>query len=168
MWWHHVESFGLNVMLNKWVLPVSAGHFTDLTVNVVRGMLLFDGIPKVVRRQYRDYYHAALFPPDAPPAAPPDASDPATAHLLKPIRRHARDTARVLRGVPPSLRARLPQLYDYYVFQADAAPALSGTDPAGFTRKLRLYAGIVGALRALQSAAATSGRWMRAGRETKG
>ena len=151
MWWHHVESFGLNVMLNKWVLPVSAARFTDITLNVVRGILVFDHIPAIVRLRYRDFYHATLFASDAPPPPPPAAEDPATARLLQPVHRHVRETWRVLRGVPPSLRTRLPQLYDYYVFQVDGPPALSTTNPGGFRRKLRLYAAVVGAMRALQS-----------------
>ena len=151
MWWHHVESFGLNVMLNKWVLPVSATRFTDITANIVRGILIFDDIPAIVRLRYRDFYHATLFASDAPPPAPPAVEDPATARLLQPVHRHVLDTWRVLRGVPPSLRTRLPQLYDYYVFQVDGPPALSTTSPTGFRRKLRLYAAVVGAMRAVRS-----------------
>jgi hypothetical protein len=53
--------------------------------------------------------------------------------------------------VPAALRSRLPQLYDYYVFQVDGPPALSATDAPGFRRRLRLYAALTGAMRAVQS-----------------
>lgn len=151
MWWHHVESFGLNVMLNKWVLPVSSGHFTDLTVNIVRGLILFGTLSQDVRRHFRDVYRGALFageplPEEIPPA--PDALSPGTAPR---VARHMRETSKVLRDVPAALRSRLPALYDYYVFQIDGPASLSNSDPGGFRRKLRLYAGVFGALRAVQA-----------------
>lgn len=143
MWWHHVESFGLNVMTNKWVLPVSAGRFTDLTVDIVRGLLLFERLPQDERLRLRDIYSPALFASAPLPAA------------AKGTRadRHLRKTWRLLRDVPPALRRRLPPLYDYYVFQVDGPPALSHTNPAGFRRKLAIYAAVAGALRAVQSIA---------------
>jgi hypothetical protein len=166
MWWHHVESFGLNVMLNKWVLPVPAAHFTDLTVDLVRGMLLFSDIPRSLRLRYREAYAGALFGTAEPPASPPAAADAVTGRLLSRADRQMRDSCRVLRDVPPALRRRLPPLYDYYVFQVDGAPSLSNTDPAGFRRKLRLYAGAVSAIRAAQSIASLPRRRTQTDRKT--
>lgn len=146
MWWHHVESFGLNVMINTWVLPVSPDHFTDLTRNVVRGIFAFDDVPPDVRARYRARFQALA----AGEAVTVDARAASDGGSLAG-ERFMRDAAAVLDGVPAALRRSLPQLYDYYVFQTDGPPALSHTNPDGFKRKLRLYAWTMGALRAAQS-----------------
>jgi hypothetical protein len=156
MWWHHVESFGLNVMINKWVLPVSSGHFTDLTANIVRGMLLFSELPVEARRRLRGEFADAVFDWAPLPALPDDAGVPPG--LRSKTSRYLRETQRALEDVPPSLRRRLPALYDYYVFQADGDAALSATNPTGFKRKLAAYAAVMGAMRSTQSFFKADGR----------
>ena len=152
MWWHHVESFGLNVMINKWVLPVSSRHFTDLTANIVRGLLLFDRLPPASRAGLRAAYSAALFGAASLPALPPEDAAAPSRRLARAAR--LLDEAHgLLRDVPVSLRRQLSPIYDYYVFQPDAAPALSHTNPVGFRRKLAVYATVVRAVRAVQSLA---------------
>jgi hypothetical protein len=152
MWWHHVESFGLNVMINKWVPPVSGTHFGDLTVNLIRGILTYSDLPQSLRLRYRAFYYEMLFGEPAPRSdalAPAEVatSDPAAVALAN---RHMTETADAMRNVPDCLRKVLPQLYDYYVFQVDGAPALSATDPERFKRQLATYARAVGAVGSIQ------------------
>jgi hypothetical protein len=144
MWWHHVESFGLNVMVNTWVLPISGNHFMDLTANLVRGLLLFHSVDDQLRSDYRPRYHALLTGAALEPAGA-GAGGPDGAWRAR-VMRHMDDTVRVTAGVPDCLRTTLPQLYDYYLFHVAGPPALSRSDPAPYLRRLRWYARVTGAL----------------------
>jgi len=157
MWWHHVESFGLNVMFNTWILPISGSHFGDLTASLVRGLLLFHDLHERVRAYYRPAYHAILLgtASDAVVAPAPGA----VAGIGARVSRHLAETARVVDGVPDCLRETLPQLYDYYLFHVAGPPALARGEPAAFLRKLRWYtrlAGVVAALRRVTTRSAHS------------
>ncbi|HKB13080.1 MAG TPA: cupin-like domain-containing protein [Vicinamibacterales bacterium] len=152
MWWHHVESFGLNVMINKWVPPVPGTHFGDLTANLIRGILAYAEAPQSLRLRYRAFYSEVLFGEPAPAVAAPIGAEsgvPDPAALAR-ANRHMVETARVMHGVPDCLRKVLPQLYDYYVFQVNGAPALSTSDPQRFKRSLARYARAVGAVGSIQ------------------
>jgi hypothetical protein len=113
--------------------------------------MLFGGLSQDVRRHYRDVYRASLFEGAALPADPPPAPELLSPGTEARVERHMRNTAGVLRGVPKALLGRLPSLYDYYAFQIDGPASLSHSDPDGFRRKLRLYADVFGAVRAIQT-----------------
>jgi hypothetical protein len=157
MWWHHVESFGLNVMFNTWILPISGSHFGNLTASLVRGLLLFHDVDARVRADYRPAYAAILTGATPDPAA---TLAPGTdAGFGARVSRHMAETARVLKDVPACLCETLPQLYDYYLFHVAGPPALARGEPAAFLRKLRWYtrlAAVVDALRRVTTRSARS------------
>lgn len=156
MWWHHVESFGLNVMINKWVPPITGDHFGDLTANLVRGILTYHDMPSGVRQHYRRRY-APLFGMAAAPAHPP-IDPPVDPRILARANHHLAESAKVLAGVPDCLLKTLPQLYDYYVFHAAGEPSLSASDTAGFMRRLRWFLRAVGTFNTVKAIATSPAR----------
>jgi len=156
LWWHHVESFGLNVMINKWVPPISGTDFGDLTANVIDGILTYRPLPASLRLQYRELYRGVVF--GQPPArlAAPDPRGAAAdegrvdAAMMAAANHHLLQAWRTMRGVPDCLRAVVPQLYDYYVFQVDGPPALSRGNEEAFLRSLRRYSRALRAVSSIQ------------------
>ncbi|WNG39135.1 cupin-like domain-containing protein [Archangium violaceum] len=109
MWWHHVESYGFNVMINNWVFPAPMEDIVALQEDVTKALRLFQDATAEQRSRARALYHQTVF-------APVDA---ATSPEQDP---HRAETRRLVIRLPDSLRRQLALYYDQFVFQVSGEP----------------------------------------------
>lgn len=127
MWWHHVESFGLNVMVNNRVFFASFEQFDDVYKNLTRAVRVFIHGTAEQRAQAMELYRQTLF-------APGSAREPGPAHAALMTKetpeqaRHRAETQAMVTGLPDFLRKHLARYYEHFVFQAsgDPHPTLPG------------------------------------------
>jgi hypothetical protein len=117
MWWHHVESYGFNVMINNWVLPAPLEEIVALQENVTKALRLFQDATAEQRAGARAGYTRALLAPEEAAGA----QEPRYAA-------HQEETRRLTTRLPDSLRQQFARYYDQFVFQVsgDAFPGQPG------------------------------------------
>jgi len=124
LWWHHVESSDLNIMVNCWEDDIPELLLNVCLAGFMEAVVLFAGTSPTVRTAYRGMYYRYLFDLDPPAAAgaveepgyvPDQATlDRITANLLRAV-----STAGSL---PLYWRQALAEWYDYLAFQAYGEP----------------------------------------------
>jgi hypothetical protein len=128
-WWHHVESFGLNVMVNNWSIPFSIDRWKAIGRNRARAMLHFEGASGVLRDAYASRYAASVFRSQSSDV--PAAVDAEADALLA-------EAAALFEGVPEGWRRNGRLSYDYFVFQKYGAPLAHA--PGAYAALLELVA----------------------------
>ncbi|QRK08655.1 cupin-like domain-containing protein [Archangium violaceum] len=109
MWWHHVESYGFNVMINNWVFPAPLEELIALQEDVTKAIRLFQNATAEQRARARMLYHQSVFAPGDEATGP--ENDPQRA-----------ETRRLVTRLPDSLRRQLARYYDHFVFQMSGDP----------------------------------------------
>jgi hypothetical protein len=140
MWWHHVESFGFNVMINTWVadtveLPKAADWFAA-------SLATFAELPPRLRSLVRDLYFTYVF---RVPYEPRFATDHDNSYVPR-----ARDLEKISAGIveatlafsnlPVQWRSFMATLFDYFICRTygDPYPTLPPGTDAAVTRRLAL------------------------------
>jgi hypothetical protein len=120
-WWHHVESIGLNMMVNTWGLNLPIDALLHAERNLVTAMKLFRALPAPAREEARARYRQRAFGQDEDV---PSSSSPASAR----IEAHLRDTIALRTRLPDVWRDGQRVLYEQYVFcsNGDPFPLLPG------------------------------------------
>jgi Cupin-like domain len=127
MWWHHVESFGLNVMVNNRVFFASFEHFEEVYANLTHAVRLFVHVPAERRARAMALYQQTLFAPGGV-VEPGPSHAAALAEETPEQARHRATTRKLAASLPEFLRKHLARYYSHFVFQAsgDPHPSLPG------------------------------------------
>lgn len=130
MWWHHVESFGLNVMVNNRVFFASFEDFEQVYANLTDAVRLFVKVPADRRARAMALYQQTIFAPGG--VTEPGPSHAATLAEETPEQARFREATRQLAAkLPEFLRKHLARYYSHFVFQASGDP--HPTLPGAFT-----------------------------------
>ncbi|WP_163995959.1 cupin-like domain-containing protein [Pyxidicoccus caerfyrddinensis] len=132
MWWHHVESFGLNVMVNNWVLAASFEQLGEVQRNLTEAIRLFFPRTHAERARALALYRRTVFV-DAPEAFAPEPDEPAA------DARHRARTRALVAGLPAFLRRQVALYYEHFTFQASGDPI--PTPPGAFAAMVERNAG---------------------------
>ncbi|QRN95001.1 cupin-like domain-containing protein [Archangium violaceum] len=114
LWWHHVESFGLNVMVNNWILSVPLRTTVEMWKDITRSLRLLSRATREQRDAARAFFARTVFEPAAP--------DAASGQLPSELQEQARRTRELVRTLPPFWRAYLARMYDHFIFQVNGDP----------------------------------------------
>ncbi len=136
-WWHHVESFGLNVMASV--------HYKDLPEDRAgvdddwwRAMILFHRMPSTARRRFARCYRDALAGRAPSPTMVEQTAAAATAVIdevwIDEVRRHLGVVAQRTQRLPPYWQRVQRQFFDHFVFQRHGDPIAAL--PGAFERML--------------------------------
>lgn len=115
MWWHHVQSFGLNVMINNRILLASLEQLIAMQKNLTQAIRLFYKRPQAERAAARKLFQWELF-------AQPRTEAPGAATLDAPAAELLEETKRILSPMHSAWRKWHGMLYDRFVFQAQGEP----------------------------------------------
>jgi|GEM_PF-2646983 len=121
MWWHHVESFGFNVMINNWVLGAPFERLFEMGENVTRGIRLFFEATAEQRAQALQLYQRTVFAPETEATSGLGPESGETPEQLE----HRELTRQFVMRVPDFLRRQLAHYYGHFVFQASGDPVPS-------------------------------------------
>jgi len=116
LWWHHVESFGLNVMVNNWVLMLSLLELVGLQRNLTRAIRLFHPRTARERAAARPYFQDEAFALSR--LETPSGAERPTGEVAALLE----ETRRVLEPMHSSWRRWQASLYDVFVFQTGGEP----------------------------------------------
>jgi hypothetical protein len=127
MWWHHVESFGLNVMVNTRLFPATFPQLGAAYDNLSRAVKLFYPRTPEQRARALALYQETVF-------APGGGSEPGPSHAgtvaeeTPELARHRLETRRMAADIPDFLREHVARYYEHFIFQAsgDPHPTLPG------------------------------------------
>lgn len=125
-WWHHVESFGVNIMLNGWFNMATPAAEHALRTELRRGVVLFAGESADERARAR----AALF--GSPPGGRPDRRP------RQELCGYLDRCRTVISQLHPYWMREIRHQYDYFVFQTDGRPM--ETVPGEFDRMVERFA----------------------------
>jgi hypothetical protein len=137
LWWHHVESSDLNIMVNCWEDDIPETLLNDSLAGFMEAIVIFAGTSATVREAYRDLYHRYVFGHGVPDSA---VTVQAAGDEVEDRATRDRISANLLRGmrsapaVPAYWREALAEWYDCFVFQAFGDP-LPGM-PAGELQRM--------------------------------
>jgi hypothetical protein len=117
MWWHHVESFGLNVMVNNWIHVIHITKLNELLKNVTQGVRMFHARSAAERDAARSLFRQKAFgvPRTTEPDGHPGGVDTAALNLLE-------ETRVLLEPLHSLWRRWHAELYDQFVFQVNGHP----------------------------------------------
>jgi hypothetical protein len=124
MWWHHVESFDMNMTVNTWLYEIPTSDFKELRARFLEGLAVYSGLPPRAVSLFRDMYRAYAF------RVPyePDVTGEVGAHeLLEPpaLERaveHLAATMALCSKLPPHWREYLATRFDYFIFRTFGHP----------------------------------------------
>lgn len=131
-WWHHVESYGFNVMLNGWFATGPSEAEDAIKRELRRAIVLFAGLAAEERLHYRAVYHEALFN---------DVMDGSRASTALPldILANLQRCAGALGRLPSYWRRALRPLFDYYAFWTEGEPM--SRSPGAFAQMVERFSG---------------------------
>ncbi|MFY0524873.1 cupin-like domain-containing protein [Archangium gephyra] len=137
MWWHHVESYGLNMMVNSRVFMASFQDLDQAYTNLSQAMRLFVPRTQAQRNQALSLYRETVFGPGAAAASPREQGVEETPE----DRQHRLATRDFAARIPVILREHLARHYEHFVFQAngDPHPTLPGVLDALVERNLNAH-----------------------------
>jgi len=113
-WWHHVESFGLNLMVNSWSVPFPLDTWRAIGKARGEAIMLFRELSQDQRDRYAAVYDDTVFRTGT--AAPPIDNMPAA------IAENLATSAALFELAPESWRRRGSLAYRYFVFQRFGPP----------------------------------------------
>ncbi|MEO7730914.1 MAG: cupin-like domain-containing protein [Kofleriaceae bacterium] len=116
-WWHHVESFGLNVMINNWLIPFSLELWNALGRCRAEAIAVFRARADL-REAYAPRYDERVFG-DPPRTAGPALTDHAAEANLA-------EAARLFSQVDAAWRRRARLSWRYFVFHSHGQPMPDG------------------------------------------
>jgi hypothetical protein len=124
LWWHHVESFGLNVMVNTWVYEIPYRRLQAALTLLLQGIVLFQPLSPEERERLTPVVRLAWSDLRTPVFQLGARAGEPTSTLA----RHLRHLASVVRRLPPTWRRDLSTFYDHLVLQrnGDPLPTLPG------------------------------------------
>lgn len=131
MWWHHVESFGLNVMVNTWLYEIPRSAVEEVTTHFVEALALFSDLPARARSIFRDFYRFYLFRTRFDSAISGELVPEGVIRrsTLERVVRHITKMTVLLAPLPQNWRDYLAAMFDYFVFRIHGDPF--PTLPAG-------------------------------------
>jgi hypothetical protein len=122
-WWHHVESSGFNVMINKFYLTFDRGLQERLQSSLILGMRIFSQFPPAWREQYAACYDGIAFGRhESPPSLPSVHASAADAERMRAADDHLAATAILFRQLDKSMVEKYATTFHYYVFQTHGLP----------------------------------------------
>jgi hypothetical protein len=116
-WWHHVESFGLNIMINNWLLPFSLELWNALGRCRAEAIAVFRERPEL-REAYAPRYDERVFRNPTRAAGSAVTDEAADANLAA--------AAELFGEVDDYWRRRSQLSWHYFVFQRHGAPMREG------------------------------------------
>jgi Cupin-like domain len=116
-WWHHVESFGLNIMINNWFIPFSLELWNALGRCRAEAIAVFRERPDL-RAAYAPRYDERVFR-NPTRAAGSAVSDAAAEHNLA-------EAAELFGKIDDYWRRRSQLSWQYFVFQTYGKPMNDG------------------------------------------
>jgi len=131
-WWHHVESIGLNAMINEWICPISKRHSRLLYKNEVEALDLFHKMPARARDRFKNQYLGNAFGGPKPMRNPAMISEAAAStgrdNSARRIKTHFDSTVYLNSKLPQYYRKRNKTFYQHYIFlsHGDPMPCLPG------------------------------------------
>jgi hypothetical protein len=127
-WWHHVESFGLNVMINSFIPDLDMEMHSRMIANFYQAMGLFADLPPLMRSAYGLLYRRQAFSVGQSHVGPElmEDEDPSTyvpnLRTLAGISEHLISTLVLYRSLPPYWCDHAANMFDYYVFRLAGDP----------------------------------------------
>ncbi len=120
-WWHHVESFGLNVMISNWGSPFPLKVWRAIGRVRVEAMMLFNELTLPERERYAAMWDRRVFrnPGQSDSSAVDLGAEPAGHQRLE---RNLAEAADLFERVPEIWRRRGQLAFHYFVFQTDSSP----------------------------------------------
>ncbi|WP_375771709.1 cupin-like domain-containing protein [Archangium gephyra] len=118
-WWHHVESFGLNVMINNWLFREHLDEVVEMQGDLTQAIRLFHARPAGQRDRARALYQRTVFAPGAASAPEPAGS---TEQEEPGLAEHRARTRALVARLPEALRKQHALYYDHFVFQTSGEP----------------------------------------------
>jgi hypothetical protein len=123
LWWHHVESSDLNIMINSWENDILPRLFDQALACFVEAMKLFSSVPRALRESYRAIYRRQAFDLEASCELP--SEEPRAADLPPLPEKSTFDgiglnlacSSLVGRALPSYWRESLAEWYDCLVFR---------------------------------------------------
>ena len=115
-WWHHVESDGLNVMLNNWLYRFDVHRWQQVLTSLVSAFPVLGVMTADERMRHR-----ALLA-DLVRETKADASSRLAADAAPAARRLLSDMAAVQRSLTPEFRTIANLFFDYFAFQVEGPP----------------------------------------------
>jgi hypothetical protein len=134
-WWHHVESFGFNIMLNGWFCSGPPDAEQQIKQALRNGAVLFEACSSEERQGCRAIYLEGLFEPQLEESA---LSKRLTT-LSPEHQAHFQSCHQALARLPEYWRREIRHLFDYYVFQTNGEPMAAV--PGEFARMLERFSG---------------------------
>jgi hypothetical protein len=137
-WWHHVDSIGLNIMVNNRVFLAGFEDLEAAYANISQGVRLFHDRSAQERAQARELYQRTAFSPKS--AAHAESSRVEAAPGEAPVfAEHRAATQQLLARIPEFLGKHLQRYYELVVFQAYGDP--HPTIPNGLTAMVQRNVG---------------------------
>lgn len=124
LWWHHLETFGLNVMINSWIHAVTLSDELDLKRNIVRGIALYDATPEAISAHYARRYRSLLLGSSTDGSTQSNRDiDTRENAISRKAERHFFELKSMLPRLSIHLRIALWNFYEYWVFHPGNASA---------------------------------------------
>jgi len=134
-WWHHVESFRLNVMVNIWQRAVARDEFTPVAVLRRRALRQFAGQREEIRAAYRVRYAREVFRVEGGGASGGETSIPAGRRGPRSLESLFEKTREAISAMPEFVRSAEAIFYDQWVFRPLGDPIEN--QPGEFQRMIK-------------------------------
>ncbi len=119
-WWHHVESHGFNVMINRWSHWLEPEQLDSLLALRRTGFGLYGNAPAGVRSKLADAYARHVFATNS--GDNPSWEGIAPAGTREKLEEHATTLSALCRAMPEESVAYEKDFYDHWIFQQNGDP----------------------------------------------
>lgn len=133
-WWHHVESAGLNVMINMWARTMSAPEFAKIARARRRALFAFADANAEVRAAYRARYVSEVFNAEVDGGSTGGAHSTDSCHSNGALDALINETRAAFRDAPEAIRCGEAVFYDHWVFRTAGDPMAH--EPGEFRRMI--------------------------------
>jgi hypothetical protein len=127
-WWHHVESDGLNVMLNNWLYQFDIHDWHRVLASLVAAFPVLSAMAADERLRHRALLADLVHETRADASRPAADAAPAARRLLSAM-------AAAQRSLTAEYRTIASLFFDYFAFQVEGAPF--ATIPGELERTIR-------------------------------
>lgn len=143
-WWHHVESFGLNIMVNTWKYDLDVKFHALILELLIDSIRALSDLSPSERLIYRSILRNLAFGEggeNTGTSGGPRRITSSQRQLSKVVDCISR-TVIAFQQLPDNWRTMFSLLYDYYAFQiyGDPFPTLQWKEQEAFVRRLRKIA----------------------------
>src|SRR5262249_36736501 len=133
-WWHHVESFGLNVMISNWGSPFSLKVWREIGRVRVEALALFHHLTPPEREVYAAVWDEQVFR-NAPPPRDELRGTLGAAVATDRLDKNLADAAALFARVPEIWRRHARLAFHYFVFQTH--PDRVSSEPGAHEQLIR-------------------------------